>query len=294
MAMVCSVNNRASIYFAEDKFKLLGEPTEAALKVLAEKIGRYDINGPTQTASAKKNPTSYGSYLMKGITEVATLDFSSERKAMSKIVKGYEHKQSNTVLLKGAPERVLDKCTKIMTQNGQESSLSDSQKSAITKKILTVASQGYRVLGVAIGLDGGNMKNISAENASSELSDTSKYQQLEGGLSFLGYICIKDPVRPEVEQAIKECKTAGVNVIMITGDIKETAVSIAKELKIIPENADISRTCFTGAEFEAMSAKQKEDVLSGSSGKVFSRVERRHKRELVKILISMVSLIKAH
>ena len=56
MAMVCSSNNRASIYYNEDKespaksqFKLLGEPTEAALKVLAEKIGRYDINGPTQT-----------------------------------------------------------------------------------------------------------------------------------------------------------------------------------------------------------------------------------------------------
>lgn len=135
MAMVCSSNNRASIYYHEDKespaksqFKLLGEPTEAALKVLAEKIGRYDINGPTQTSNAKKNPTSYGNYLMKGINEVATLDFSSERKAMSKIVTGYNGNNSNTVLLKGAPERVLEKCTKIMKENGEESNLSASQR----------------------------------------------------------------------------------------------------------------------------------------------------------------------
>ena len=77
---------------------------------------------------------------------------------------------------------------------------------------------------------------------------------------------------------------------MITGDSKETAVSIAKELKIIPENADIAKTCFTGVEFEALTPKQKTEVLSGSTGKVFSRVEPRHKRELVKILIEMVSL----
>lgn len=76
---------------------------------------------------------------------------------------------------------------------------------------------------------------------------------------------------------------------MITGDSKETAVSIAKELNIIAQNADISKTCFTGAEFEALNQKQKEGVLSGSTGKVFSRVEPRHKRELVKILIQMVS-----
>ena len=77
---------------------------------------------------------------------------------------------------------------------------------------------------------------------------------------------------------------------MITGDSKETAVSIAKELKIIPENADIAKTCFTGSEFEALTSKQKIEILSGSTGKVFSRVEPRHKRELVKILIEMVSL----
>lgn len=167
LAMVCSANNRSSISYDEKKavFKLIGEPTEAAMKVLAEKIGRYDTRGPTQTTNAKKNPLSYAGYLMEGIEEVATLDFSSERKAMSKIIKNYGGKAGNCVLLKGAPERVVAKCSKIMKSNGQESALTDAQKKTINSKILTVASQGYRVLGIAIGLDGGNMANITSANA---------------------------------------------------------------------------------------------------------------------------------
>ena len=177
-----------------------------------------------------------------------------------------------------------------MTENGSTTAMSASVKATLNKKILEVASQGYRVLGVAIGMDGGRMGDITKDNAQTKLADSSKHDHLEGGLAFLGYVCIKDPVRPEVEKAIQDCKTAGINVIMITGDIKETAVSIAKELKIIPANANISKTCFTGAEFEALSLTQKKTILKETSGKVFSRVEPRHKRELVKILIDMVSV----
>lgn len=185
---------------------------------------------------------------------------------------------------------MIEKCTKVMTSSGQEIAFSADQKQRLNKKILAAAAQGNRVLGLAVGLDGGNMKHITRENASQELADTSKYQQSEGGLAFLGYVCIKDPVRVEVKGAIQACKTAGINVIMITGDSKETAISIAKELKIIPENADISKTCFTGAEFEALTEQKKIAVLKGATGKVFSRVEPRHKRELVKLLINMVSI----
>lgn len=101
-------------------------------------------------------------------------------------------------------------------------------------------------------------------------------------------VCIKDPVRNEVKAAIKDCKTAGIRVIMITGDSKETAVAIAKEVNIIDPNSDISTNCFSGTEFDALSEDKKREVLGGIGGKVFSRVEPRHKRELVKILIEMV------
>ena len=83
------------------------------------------------------------------------------------------------------------------------------------------------------------------------LTDLSKYNELETGGTFLGIVCIKDPVREEVKQAILDCKTAGIRVIMITGDSKETAVAIAKEIQIIEK--DEENTSFTGTEFEALS-----------------------------------------
>ena len=76
---------------------------------------------------------------------------------------------------------------------------------------------------------------------------------------------------------------------MITGDAKPTAVAIAKELDIITARQPVEGNCFTGAEFEALTHDEKKKVLSGKQGKVFSRVEPRHKRELVKLLIEMVS-----
>lgn len=96
-------------------------------------------------------------------------------------------------------------------------------------------------------------------------------------------------MRPECRKSIQDCKTAGINVIMITGDSKETAIAIAKQLNIIEPGQDVAKSCFTGSEFEALTPAQKKDVLKGRTGKVFSRVEPRHKRELVKHLIEMVS-----
>ena len=78
---------------------------------------------------------------------------------------------------------------------------------------------------------------------------------------------------------------------MITGDSKETAIAIAQEIEILDPKADPSKDSFTGTEFEKLSDEKKREALSGSGGKVFSRVEPRHKRELVKILIELVSTL---
>ena len=90
------------------------------------------------------------------------------------------------------------------------------------------------------------MKHINEGNVAKELNEVSKYDQFESDLTFVGYVCIKDPVRPEVRQSIQDCITAGINVIMITGDSKETAISIAKELNIITKDQDTKVVCFTG------------------------------------------------
>jgi len=210
---------------------------------------------------------------------------------MSTIITGYEGNKGNTVLLKGAPERVVAKCTTYLDCHNSRKPLSEGDKQKLNATIQKVSAQGYRVLGIAIGTDGGNMKHIDEKNAHDLLLDSKNYDQLEGGLSFIGYVCIQDPVRPECKDAIKSCRTAGINVIMITGDPKETAVAIAKQLNIIAEDQDVSKSCFTGNEFEKMTADQKKNILKGSSGKVFSRVEPRHKREIVKHLTEMGEIV---
>lgn len=101
MAVGCTLNNSARIDFIDNKYKRVGEPTEAALKVLAEKMCGTPINKESAFGFEKK--------MNDKITTIATLDFTSERKAMSTIVTGY--KNDKDTLLKGAPDRIIKKCT---------------------------------------------------------------------------------------------------------------------------------------------------------------------------------------
>ena len=123
------------------------------------------------------------------------------------------------------------------------------------------------------------------------MSDISKYDAYEQGATFVGVVCIKDPVRPEVKPGIEACKTAGIRVIMITGDSRETAMAIAKELSIIEEGENVDKCVFTGSQFEKMNKKEREQAVGGQGGKVFSRVEPAHKRELVKTLIDLGNIV---
>jgi len=95
--------------------------------------------------------------------------------------------------------------------------------------------------------NGGILGKIDAEDRQKSLSDTSKYSTYEQEATLVGVVCIKDPVRGEVKPAIKSCKTAGIRVIMITGDSKETATAIAKELDILEAGQDIPASVYTGS-----------------------------------------------
>jgi P-type Ca2+ transporter type 2C len=284
IAVVCSLNNKSSIVYEDGKFNKQGEPTEAALKVFAEKLGQYD-NSFKRPVDATKNPVAYGQFLESKLTLIATLDFSSERKTMSTVYKGLVSKDQNSLLLKGAPERVIEKCNSYKKADGSEAQFTQEEKKKLIDQIQGFAKMGLRVLGVGINYTGGKLADLHNGNLEAKLSDLSKYGEYEVGGTFLGFVCIKDPPRDEVKGAIEDCKTAGIRVIMITGDSKETAVSIAKELQII--DSDGPTISFTGTEFEALTPEKKREALSGTGGKVFSRVEPRHKRELVKILIDM-------
>ena len=208
---------------------------------------------------------------------------------MSTVVKGLVQPGKNSTLLKGAPERVIEKCLTYKKQDGSLTNFTAEDKKKLTQQVQEFAKKGLRVLGLGIIYDSGKLADLTKGNMEAKLSDLTKYGDFEVGGTFLGFVCIRDPPRDEVKGAIEECKTAGIRVIMITGDSKETAVSIAKELQIIDQ--DGPTVSFSGMEFESLTHAQKKEALSGTGGKVFSRVEPRHKRELVKILIEMGQIV---
>merc|ERR1719379_2821161 len=120
---------------------------------------------------------------------------------------------------------------------------------------------------------------------SKKLQDPSNFEGIEKNLIFEGVCGIKDPARPEVKPAIEACATAGIRVIMITGDTRPTAEAIAREIGIFSEEEDISGRSFTGHDFFKKTEKQRIEALtSNHKSMVFSRTEPRDKQELVKML----------
>lgn len=219
--------------------------------------------------------------------KIATLDFSSERKQMSTIIRK-KGTQKNIVLVKGAAEKVIEGCSSQLV-GSKVVPFTNDQKKYMLNKVLNYQNLGLRVLAFSVGLDGGNMAHITLENQSAELSNTDNYAKLERGCSFCGFVCIRDPIRAEVPDAIRACNTAGIDVIMITGDAKATAKAIAKECGILKADSG-DELIFTGADLEEMSQTTLKEKLGSKGGKVFSRVEPHHKRKIVKALSEMVSL----
>ena len=216
-----------------------GEPTEAALVVYADKLG------------LKK------SELEQSFARVGEAPFDSTRKMMSTV-----HKTENGFVqyTKGAPDIVLSLCTSAYL-DGKKVPMTDEIRTAIADANKEMADQALRVLCAAM--------RTYKEQPSNEP------QELEQDLCYIGLAGMIDPVRPEVVDAIKECKNAGIRPIMITGDHKDTAVAIAKQLGII----DDSHTAITGMELSKMSDEELDANIERYS--VYARVQPEHKVRIV-------------
>lgn len=232
--------------------KVLGDTTEAALLVAADKAGwgRYTI----EAASPR----------------IAELPFSSERKAMTTIhdfkTPELEHlfRDSDIVAtVKGAPDQLLGWASFEDVQGGTLP-LSDERRAAWQAQIDRMASQGLRVIGVAY-------KTVTT------LPDPIT-PEFERELTMLGLVGIVDPARPEAREAIRVARNASIRSIMITGDHALTAEAIGRDLGIVEEG----QHAITGAELSTMSDAQIADALKHTS--VFARVAPEHKMRLVKVL----------
>lgn len=234
--------NDAELRLEEGKWFVNGDPTEGALLVAAAKAN-FDY-----TEIRKQYP------------RIGELPFSSERKRMTTI-----HSTSNgdqLIFLKGAPEVVLERCTKSYGRNGIEK-LTLKKKQEILEINEKMAGKALRVLGVAYKSQNENINSLDKET-------------VESDMVFLGLVGMIDPPREEAIEAAKVCKQVKIKPIMITGDHKLTAVAIAKELGIYHEG-DMA---LTGEDLERMVGEEFEEIVEKVT--VYARVSPAHKLKIVK------------
>merc|ERR1719478_36259 len=165
--------------------------------------------------------------------------------------------------------------------------MSTADRAAILETVASMAARPLRCLAMAIREDMGDLAEYDgpAHRAHSRLRDPSTFIDIEQRMVFVGICGIKDPARPEVAPAIADCVTAGIRVVMITGDTQPTAESIAKEIGIFQPGESTANRSFTGAAFFALSEPERVRLLtSHHQAMVFSRTEPKDKQELVKML----------
>lgn len=221
-----------------------------------EKDGEWKLNG-TPTEGALVTLALKGGLEAFKPERLDDIPFESEHKYMATLnkVEGKTY-----VFVKGAPEKLLEMCDKQFSAEGT----SDIDHSYWKEQQDTIARRGQRVLGVAYREEGNDTNEVN-------------HPDLEEGLVFLGLTGIIDPPRDEAYEAIKECKSAGIRVIMITGDHAVTAEAIAKDLGI-----DNGEGTITGAELEKLSDEELPDIVMKYN--VFARTSPEHKLRLVKAL----------
>ncbi|MGD9645868.1 MAG: cation-translocating P-type ATPase [Pirellulales bacterium] len=200
-----------------NEWTVLGDPTEAALLVVARKAGIAEL--PRDEALLHENP------------------FDSTRKMMSVVVNEAEH--GRVLYAKGAPEVLLHACVAIERHDGAES-LDETRRQAILDQALEMAERALRVLAVAY-----------RPQPPETTSDTGA-ADLERELVFLGLIGMMDPPRQEAREAVATCRTAGVRAVMITGDHRATALAIGRELGL----ADHDDRALLGEEVDRLNDEQ--------------------------------------
>ena len=232
----------------------------------SKKQGDNYIGDPTETAlvdfAEKKDVVK--SKLEKQLKRVGELPFDSDRKLMST---ANLTENGVVVYTKGAVDELLKRCSSIII-NGEEKKLTKKYIDQTLEASKALGSKALRVLGYA----------MSAGPKYTEGKNISEKEIKEEGLTFIGLTGMIDPPRKEVFAAIEKCKQAGMKAIMITGDHKDTAYAIAKELKMVKSQKEV----IEGAYLDNFT--DEELVTEINKFRVFTRVSPEHKVRIVKAL----------
>ncbi len=261
---VGALNNDAELILSgaqneEQTYRMTGDPTEGALVVAAAKAG------------ALPRP------LNQAYPRVQEVPFDSERKRMITIHRirestpedfspFYQHETGGYVVaIKGAPDVVLELCTRYQGMDDTSSPLTEEQRMHILRANDKMTQEALRVLGVAY-------------RVSARLPDSEDLEELEEGMIFVGLAGMIDPPRPEVTPALEKASQAGIRTIMITGDFPNTARAIAKAISLLKPNHQV----MSGSELDALDDEQLRRQVEYTD--VFARVSPEHKLRIVNAL----------
>ncbi|MGA1980061.1 MAG: calcium-transporting P-type ATPase, PMR1-type [Sedimentisphaerales bacterium] len=208
--------NGAELVSRDDTFKIIGDPTEAAILTAAAKADIWKEKAEKDWQFVEEIP------------------FDAERKKMTII-----RRDNNLVaFVKGAPDVLLNDCTRV-EQAGSVRNLTENDVESVLNANNRLANDAMRVLGFAYKELDSNSTDYRAE-------------VVEKDLTFVGLVAMIDPPREEVKKAIADCKTAAIKTVMITGDHKNTAIAIARSLGFFEQNS----VALTGEELDKLTDEQ--------------------------------------
>ena len=278
---ICVMCNDSAIDFNEFKqaFEKVGEATETALIVLAEKMNPFNV--------AKAGDRRAAAIVVRQEIETKwkkefTLEFSRDRKSMSSYcvpLKASKLGNGPKLFVKGAPEGVLERCTHARV-NGQKVPLTNVLKNRILDLTRQYGTGRDTLRCLALATADSPMKPEDMD-----LGDSTKFYTYEVNLTFVGVVGMLDPPRKEVFDSIVRCRAAGIRVIVITGDNKATAEAICRRIGVFTEEEDTTGKSYSGREFDDLPISEQKAACARA--RLFSRVEPAHKSKIVEYLQGM-------
>lgn len=245
LGKACSFTAVAETVYDKEKDewqRVLGDPTEVALKVFAEKIGLPKEELERQYPKAFEIP----------------FDFNTKHHSSINRIDG-----QNILFSAGSPEVLLNASSTIY-KNGHAISFNDEEREKVYTKLKELSNDGYRVLALAV-----------------DRNPNSNFREIEPGkmegLTFIGFVGIIDAIRPEVSEAVRNANRAGMKVAMITGDHKETAISIAEKVGIFKVGDGV----LTGKEIDELKDHELMEKLDNT--RIFARVSPHHKLRIIEM-----------
>ncbi|OAF65999.1 hypothetical protein A3Q56_06285 [Intoshia linei] len=279
ISLISTFCNDSALNYNKDKntYEKIGESTEIALVVLTEKMNTVNVN---KSNCSPKDLTNIVKRALSELYETKfTLEFTRNRKSMSVYCVPLKDSTEPKMFVKGAPEAVLSRCNFVRLGDDSRVTLTPKIRSEILKKVKQYGTgvDTLRCLALAC-------VDRPTPIDKFDFTDNAKFGYYESNATFVGVLGMLDPPREEVKLSIDCCLDAGIRIIVITGDNKDTAIAICKRIGVFKDGDDCEDLSITGKEFDMLSSDQQMEIVR--KAKLFARVEPKHKSKIIEYLQS--------